>query len=289
MKITKIKDLTGHSGATISLFKDDADGTFFCRKRSASVIANSRLRKQCAKQIMFSRSNFSWKTPKVLRLGYEGQLFYFDMDFLHGDILANRLPQLTDIAIKKWIDVFFLNSVSKFETGTKQVSYLDPICFANKLRSLEYELQNICVDRPLLSEITGVLYNYGFSRIPISPCHGDLTLENILINQTGDVFLIDFLDSFADSWYIDAAKILQDLEAGWSWRNLDFDMNRELMREIGLKYFRKKLIEHHALIPVYHVLLLNLIRILPYAKDIETIDFLMKSLGKVYIFLKKQN
>ena len=126
-----------------------------------------------------------------------------------------------------------------------------------------------------------LLEKYNFSSIPSTPCHGDLTLENILIDNAGNIYLIDFLDSFANSWYVDAAKILQDLEVGWSWRDERSNMNLEIRRAIALKYFKSYLIRYEALTPVYYVLLLNLLRILPYAKDEKTSNFLYNSLLKV--------
>lgn len=54
----------------------------------------------------------------------------------------------------------------------------------------------------------------------LSECHGDMTLENMII-QDGEIYLIDFLDSFYNSWLIDVAKILQDADVLWSYRTYE--------------------------------------------------------------------
>jgi hypothetical protein len=59
-------------------------------------------------------------------------------------------------------------------------------------------------------------------QIPMGFCHGDLTLSNILIQEsTNDkIVLIDFLDSFLESPLSDMCKINQDLSHGWTIRML---------------------------------------------------------------------
>ena len=47
--------------------------------------------------------------------------------------------------------------------------------------------------------------------IPIGPCHGDLTLSNIIISRSGAINLIDFLPTFIESPLWDIVKIYQDL------------------------------------------------------------------------------
>lgn len=53
---------------------------------------------------------------------------------------------------------------------------------------------------------------------PIGPCHGDLTLSNVILNSLEGVILIDFLDTFLESPLQDVAKLNQDFIHGWSFR-----------------------------------------------------------------------
>ena len=59
-----------------------------------------------------------------------------------------------------------------------------------------------------------------YLEIPLGPCHGDLTLSNIIISSSGALNLIDFLPTFIESPLWDIVKLNQDLEYGWSYRNL---------------------------------------------------------------------
>ena len=52
-------------------------------------------------------------------------------------------------------------------------------------------------------------------QVPVSYCHGDLTLNNMLFVDS-EIYLIDFLDSFIDSPIIDLVKLKQDLVYSWS-------------------------------------------------------------------------
>jgi hypothetical protein len=61
--------------------------------------------------------------------------------------------------------------------------------------------------------------------IPISYCHGDLTLNNMLFLDS-NIYLIDFLDSFVESPIIDLVKLKQDLQFFWSQKLLGFRNTR---------------------------------------------------------------
>ena len=91
-------------------------------------------------------------------------------------------------------------------------------------------------------------------RIPMGRCHGDLTLSNVLIQESADdaVVLIDFLDSFLESPLADMAKINQDLGHAWTLRMLSkrdatvdpvrlFTLFRRLMGNIVLVPFGTEL------------------------------------------------
>ena len=68
------------------------------------------------------------------------------------------------------------------------------------------------------SDICTSLVNYLETidlQVPISYCHGDLTLNNMLFVDS-EIYLIDFLDSFIDSPIIDLVKLKQDLVYSWS-------------------------------------------------------------------------
>jgi len=79
-----------------------------------------------------------------------------------------------------------------------------------KIRSLseQSKYSDICTSLVNYLETTDL-------QVPISYCHGDLTLNNMLFVDS-EIYLIDFLDSFIDSPIIDLVKLKQDLVYSWS-------------------------------------------------------------------------
>ena len=133
------------------------------------------------------------------------------------------------------------------------------------------------------------LSNHNFGDVPKSKCHGDLTLENILINVNNDIYLIDFLDSFFDSYMIDFAKLLQDLKLYWSYRNKLISPNLELRllvaKETLIEYITKLPNGKNNLIHIYYILLMNVMRIVPYVSDDITKQCLENSIHKLFNIL----
>ena len=133
--------------------------------------------------------------------------------------------------------------------------------------------------------------SFDFSFVPRSSCHGDLTLENIIVTTNNELYLIDFLDSFYDSWMIDIAKLLQDLELKWSYRFSEDDSNREIRlliaKEALLNRIRVMDNGQEIIRNVYSILLLNILRILPYSKDDITIIFIEESLNHTLDILNR--
>src|SRR5204863_8802633 len=57
--------------------------------------------------------------------------------------------------------------------------------------------------------------------LDVSPtlCHGDLTLENMMVDRDGQIWAIDLLDAPYEHYWFDFAKLNQDLEGGWYLRH----------------------------------------------------------------------
>ena len=107
-------------------------------------------------------------------------------------------------------------------------------------------------------------------------------MENIIISPKKGIYLFDFLDSFIDSWLIDVAKLLQDLEVGWSYRRVEECRNAKLKRKILVEQVDDWLIKFdpskNTIRNVYKLLLLNLLRIFPYETNEEDVVFLNRAL-----------
>lgn len=128
-----------------------------------------------------------------------------------------------------------------------------------------------------------MLRAHDWSDFSESACHGDLTLENIIV-KSDQLYVIDFLDSFFDSWLIDIGTLLQDVQMLWSYRYTDeLDINAL----IRLMVFRDVLMDELDSIDseiskeAYYALLLKLMRIVPYSKDERTMDFLTSRIDEL--------
>lgn len=131
---------------------------------------------------------------------------------------------------------------------------------------------------------------HSWDRFGKTACHGDLTLENIIMKDN-QLYLIDFLDSFYDCWIMDISTLLQDVQTLWSYRYQDEISNNTLIRLIIFRDIlidKVKSIVGSEYIEVYYALLLKLIRIYPYTKDERTYEFLNKETKAVIEIIKKE-
>ncbi|MBR6010699.1 MAG: hypothetical protein IKP35_04790 [Alphaproteobacteria bacterium] len=262
-----IKDLSGHSGCVLGLYKENDN--IFLRKSSGDKDYNKRLKSQCLKQCRFRLDKI--KTPEVYRYGIgDDGLFYFDMEFVNGVTCAQHMNYIKIKDIVNLIDLLF-------EVLPVDNSYPCDIAdqiFKNKIKSLhdKWYNYNSCVKSAF-----DKLENFDFKDIPLSTCCGDLTLENIILSSSG-IYVIDLLDSFYNSWMIDVAKLLQDIDLGWSYRHQKRDFNLNLRLATAKQAIFDKILAlpdgKKILTKIYHILLLNVLRIYPYAKDEETFKFL---------------
>lgn len=270
-----IRNLTGHSGCDISLYSNN--GSMFVRKKSKDIEYNKRLKLQYIKQLKFEKENFS--VPKILSRGVDSEgIFFFDMEFINGQSLSNYFSLIKMNEIPRIIDFLFKNLPIENSniTGNSHKIISNKIIELDNSLSVKTSNVRSAIDR---------LKEYNFSNIPEGECHGDLTLENIMISKENEIYLIDFLDSFFNSWVIDIAKILQDVHLLWSYRHRKIDANLEMRLLVAKEEIISQIIAlkngNRILCDIYHVLMLNILRIYPYTKDNETLFFLDEALSKV--------
>ena len=258
----RIKNLKGHSGCLVSLHFDKQAGKKFVRKTSSGQAYNPRLQKQLEKQLSFKDATI--KTPRIIDQGFNGGLFYFDMEFIKGQTLS-------EICLRRDIESFAGNfdTVKKYlleeETTATITSDYSSEVYA-KLKSISKNLKNNKYDR-YLSQLEGLSWSGPAS----SSCHGDLTLENIILSGN-DVYFIDFLDSFVECRLIDFSKVLQDLIYFWSWRKYERKPIVKNIRLLNEMRDNRLYAENRQVIQA--LMMLNMLRILPYTEDSETISYL---------------
>ena len=114
---------------------------------------------------------------------------------------------------------------------------------------------------------------------PIGSCHGDLTLNNIILDPSSGVTLIDFLDTYLETPLQDVAKLKQDFIYGWSFRKEPTSLG--IKAKIFCRYHSPQaILQAERLYPrqVWLMTLMALVRIAPYVKDSVTKQWLEKSI-----------
>lgn len=266
-----IKNLKGYSGCPLYLI--NSGERLIVRKLSATRDYNKRLQQQCLKQAEFVEEGVV-TTPDVIAEGYtDDNLYFFEMEYIKGQTFSNYLQtcSIDDFLgrLKVLVNWCISSDVNYCNQDEIRTIFLTKI---NHLKSLNSNLKDN-------ETIFNFMNQVSWERVPHSDCHGDLTTQNILIYQD-KIYLLDFLDSFYDSWMIDIAKLLQDLELGWSFRYEDLSMETKLKMRMGTQYIVDRLNNFSwggACQLVYSLLLLNILRISPYCKDELTYSWIERS------------
>lgn len=276
----QITDLGGHSGCKV-LLCENGDNEIFVRKISRSEDYNERLKIQCEKQKAFSFPLI--KTPHILNHGYTREnLYYFDMEYIQGITLAEYMKSIRIGEVKNIVETIVSEIVQHPDSNLEE----DHSAFGEKIAALKEKLQgkNSTIDEALC-----LLSRHSWDRFQKTSCHGDLTLENIIIKDN-QLYLIDFLDSFYDSWILDISTLMQDVQTLWSFRNdEEININTVLrlivFRDILMDTIRN--ISPYDYFEVYYALLLKLIRIIPYTNDEHTYCFLIEKTRSIIDIIEK--
>jgi tRNA A-37 threonylcarbamoyl transferase component Bud32 len=222
-------NLNGHSGCDISLYDNNV-----VRKISPTLEYNGRLKSQMERQQSFS--HYILKSPQVYNWGYtDNGLFYFDMEYIHG---VNLNIYFQREKLHKCMEIIDL--ITSFQTNVEQINVRDQVI--NKIQHIKLDEDTKEI---LMSNDWVIDAGYG---------HGDLTFENVIINKN-EIYLIDFLDSFINGKIVDESKLLQDAFCYWSFKDQSSIPKRKLL-SVSEKFNSK---QH------YYMLLLHLVRILPYS------------------------
>lgn len=262
-----IKQLSGYSGCIISLYEEN--GALFVRKQSGSVEYNKRLERQIIKQSSFRHPVL--RAPQVYRTGYINELFYADMEYIDGKTIAESIRDGEYDTAQKAIT----NVLTLFTSA--DTTLLNAVDVVGKVECMHVALQAFDTTE-VCQQTLAQLDKHTWETHPFQ-CHGDLTLENMIIKD-GKVYLIDFLDTFHDCIEADMSKLLQDLQCMWSFRHCP--LNQEGVHFVHacaadvIELYPK--ITNSAIQQLCAMLQLTLLRIYPYIKDDETKIFLDKEL-----------
>ena len=278
--------LTGHSGAVLTLI--EAGGQRFVRKQARLASQNERLAAQCDKLRRAHAAGIA--CPAVYRSGRLDDLFWFDMAFIPADSLAHvliagrepdwqtLLPRIA--ALPALFRQTEAGTIPAEEFRAKLAS-IATACLTNPVVAPESDRISCYVDR---------LLDCDWGGIPRSECHGDFTLENILVRADRSVVAIDFDVPEQSAWWLDIAKLFQDLLGHWCLRHLvvadpegiavlnaQLALSRAAARFEGL--FGPMI--PGGMVRLRPMVAFHLLRTLPYAGDSLVVGYVLRRIGAV--------
>ena len=188
------------------------------------------------------------------------------MPFIEGDTLAEELLKHKGISSAEDLGAFISSNFTFGKVWNSKVIFKNKIDdMIKKTPELQSELQEFLKEfEQDLGDIKG-----GY-------CHGDLTLENIIVGHKETystaarvLYLIDFLDSFIDTPYIDIATVLQDSLCHWSYRYTELDEDdKKYLRRFSQEFLERVGGNNRTRMKkILIFLLFKIYRIVPYAKD----------------------
>ena len=275
-----LQTLKGHSGADVVLGL--REGRSLVRKTAGASAQNARLEGQAEKQRVLLAHGLP--LPRILSQGLDaaGRAF-IEMEYVPArtaaSVVVDGTAFPTDLVIAALERALTLFRLTESEA-------LAPEVFQRKIEEIIIKTAHGAGDRlgAAVDAMGRTLLNLPWSGIPSSACHGDLTLENILIGQRNGVVFIDCDEPFASSSWLDVAKLCQDVDGHWCLRHLYLESPEAL----ALVHAVERL---HRLRPFLRALAarttpgfeafrpqltaLNLFRTLPYTKDTHQIAFVL--------------
>jgi serine/threonine protein kinase len=202
----------GRSGCKLEI----KDG-LIVRKSSTQSAYNTRLLLQAKKQLDFPQSKYeNLLAPKIYKIENSDDC-YFDMEYLPGssfidffEISSFQIIENTTNTLINFLKLNLNNSKDRL-INELLLEKLDSLSITSKFRETILKLKVIIIKDDLV--------------IPVSYCHGDMTISNMLYTDS-KIYLIDFLDSFVDSVVVDLVKLKQDLYYLWSLEMVDVRKTR---------------------------------------------------------------
>ena len=252
-------------------------GKFFIKKTWVEI---ERGEKAILKQINFDEiriSDLIIRTPKVLKTELSNKKFIAFMEYIEG----HSGSDISTIGSRN-ISLKIKDSLSiLININLERSKFLDVDCsiFVKKLDGILLQIDIGSEMYKLAKDLKLIFDRQKTIKLPVGPCHGDLTLSNIIISTSGSLNLIDFLDTFINSPLWDIVKLYQDLKYGWSYRTLAGPERESARIFFGncipnqLRIYEEIMSDQVRLFDA-----LNLVRLSPYIKNQETEKWLVENL-----------
>jgi len=261
------RELSGLSGDRVLLITVDGE-TWFVRKASRGPDGGARLREQVRRQVAFGRARPGGvRTPEVLDEGEVDGRYYVDMDYVPGLDGATFLQSAEIDAVRRFGDTVEAAMAALAAAPLPDAAPIDLFdCLVRRIAAI-HEREPVLDDDDLgrlLRLVEGVR-----DLPPLAPTlnHGDLTLENLIVDGSDGLWAVDLLDGPADHWWFDVAKLHQDLTGGWYQRRVG-PMSRAVLAYLG-----DRLVDVACGLDAAYraahmpILVTSFVRILPYATD----------------------
>lgn len=239
-----VKHLKGHSGATVSLYKENNE---------YYVIKENYAR---ARESVGLLRDLPFPTPTV----YEVSDNRVVMEYINGLDMKTYLEAADTNQIDMLVD--FLS---------EYITY----CLNNSVM-YDYNQEVLLKKQSIKKHINLEKLNFN-TNLNKSIIHGDLTLENILF-YNNQFYFIDANPTDLDSIVFDVNKLRQDLDCLWFVRN----EKNQLHFKIICAKIKEKLEKRFPDLFDDKIFIFMLSRILPYTKDRVTKNFLKKEINKLW-------
>lgn len=281
-------EVKGHSGCRIDVVQE-GDG-IYVYKSTADPKYLKRLVLQAEKQQNAGQKEYRHiRVPKIYGITQGDGSVTVKMEYVYSRNFIEFFEQAGFEQIGYLVDA--LRSFVEHEIGQCNMERVGPGVFLDKFADIRKKCRGNALYggdpeiEGLLEACGQVFASQGDMLIPVGLCHGDLTFSNILFNGS-NCYLIDFLDSFVETPLQDIVKIRQDTRHLWSQLMYTKPFDRLRLQIVCRKmddgidgYFRDKYgwYGKH-----YNVMqLMNMLRILPYAKEQRVVDYLTEELNKI--------
>ena len=215
MSVEKKLQDQSHSGATLKVIRKENETTLVEKIIHHDIDRNRRAIEKQRNFKTYLTSSYIIKSIPIENIE-NGKDLRIEMPYIEGiggDVFAIHGSKQTAIELKSTLNSYLIDSLSRAE-----VVKFNKNIILDKINSIEKAHLSDCICKAVgLAIIYAKKICEKELYIPILNCHGDLTLSNMIITNN-TLYVFDFLDSFIESPLQDAAKLIQDMRFGWSFR-----------------------------------------------------------------------
>ena len=280
----------GHSGCVIDIVNEGNNLRIHKWSKDPKYLA--RLAKQAEKQQEAYKDEYQHiRIPQIFIVERDDEHVLINMEYVY----SRNFIEFFEAAGFEQID-YFIKALILFLEKELKASPVQSVPTSVTLDKY-YDVESKVNANPLLASDQEIQRLMALSRqqfeefakqpavdLPMGICHGDLTFSNILFNGN-NYYLIDFLDSFIESPLLDIVKIRQDSAHLWSQLMYTNPYDKLRLKIVCEKIdkeidaYGKRYQWYKDYYTIYQ--LLNLLRILQYAKEEKVITYLKEEIGRV--------